>query len=92
MNEGFFRRGRNIPAGGGILERHSPGRRKIFAERRVFRLQFAAKHDIIQAAEPHRGEEALFMEEFGPDFVTVTDEDGNDIELELVDADRKSVV
>ena len=26
------------------------------------------------------------MEEFGPDFVTVTDEDGNDIELELVDA------
>lgn len=26
------------------------------------------------------------MEEFGPDFVTITDEDGNDIELELVDA------
>jgi len=25
-------------------------------------------------------------EEFGPDFITVTDEDGNDIELELVDA------
>ena len=25
------------------------------------------------------------MEEFGPDFVTITDEDGNDIELELVD-------
>jgi len=24
-------------------------------------------------------------EEFGPDFVTVTDEDGNDIELELLD-------
>ena len=24
--------------------------------------------------------------EFGPDFITVTDEDGNDIELELVDA------
>ena len=24
-------------------------------------------------------------EEFGPDFITVTDEDGNDIELELVD-------
>lgn len=23
---------------------------------------------------------------FGPDFVTITDEDGNDIELELVDA------
>lgn len=23
---------------------------------------------------------------FGPDFITVTDEDGNDIELELVDA------
>ena len=25
-------------------------------------------------------------EDFGPDFITVTDEDGNDIELELVDA------
>lgn len=25
-------------------------------------------------------------EEFGPDFITITDEDGNDIELELVDA------
>lgn len=25
-------------------------------------------------------------EEFGPDFITVTDEDGNEIELELVDA------
>lgn len=25
-------------------------------------------------------------EGFGPDFITVTDEDGNDIELELVDA------
>lgn len=25
-------------------------------------------------------------EEFGPDFITVTDEEGNDIELELVDA------
>lgn len=25
-------------------------------------------------------------EEFGPDFITVTDEDGNDIALELVDA------
>ena len=25
-------------------------------------------------------------EEFGPDFITVTDEDGNDMELELVDA------
>ena len=25
-------------------------------------------------------------EEFGPDFVTITDEDGNDIELELLDA------
>lgn len=25
-------------------------------------------------------------EEFGPNFITVTDEDGNDIELELVDA------
>lgn len=25
-------------------------------------------------------------EAFGPDFITVTDEDGNDIELELVDA------
>ncbi len=24
-------------------------------------------------------------EEFGPDFITVTDEDGNDFELELVD-------
>ena len=24
-------------------------------------------------------------EEFGPDFITVTDEDGNDIELELLD-------
>ena len=24
-------------------------------------------------------------EEFGPDFITITDEDGNDIELELVD-------
>ncbi|MEG0597933.1 MAG: DUF1292 domain-containing protein [Oscillospiraceae bacterium] len=24
-------------------------------------------------------------EEFGPDFVTITDEDGNDIELELLD-------
>ena len=24
-------------------------------------------------------------EEYGPDFITVTDEDGNDIELELVD-------
>ena len=24
--------------------------------------------------------------EYGPDFITVTDEDGNDIELELVDA------
>ena len=32
-------------------------------------------------------------EEYGPDFITVTDEEGNDIELELVDAlDRKSVV
>ena len=26
------------------------------------------------------------QEEFGPDFITVTDEDGNDIELEFVDA------
>ena len=26
------------------------------------------------------------QEDFGPDFITVTDEDGNDIELELVDA------
>ena len=25
-------------------------------------------------------------EEFGPDFITITDEDGNDIELELIDA------
>ena len=25
-------------------------------------------------------------EEFGPDFITITDEEGNDIELELVDA------
>lgn len=25
-------------------------------------------------------------EEFGPDFITVTDEDGNEIELEFVDA------
>ncbi len=25
-------------------------------------------------------------EEFGPDFITITDEDGNEIELELVDA------
>lgn len=25
-------------------------------------------------------------DEFGPDFITVTDEDGNDIELEFVDA------
>lgn len=25
-------------------------------------------------------------EEFGPDFITITDEDGNDIELELLDA------
>lgn len=25
-------------------------------------------------------------DEFGPDFITVTDEDGNDIELELLDA------
>lgn len=25
-------------------------------------------------------------EEYGPDFITITDEDGNDIELELVDA------
>ena len=25
-------------------------------------------------------------EEYGPDFITVTDEDGNDIELEMVDA------
>ncbi|MDE7245461.1 MAG: DUF1292 domain-containing protein [Oscillospiraceae bacterium] len=25
-------------------------------------------------------------EEFGPDFITVTDEDGNDMELELLDA------
>ena len=24
-------------------------------------------------------------EEFGPDFITVTDEDGNDVELELLD-------
>ena len=24
-------------------------------------------------------------EEFGPDFITITDEDGNDIELELLD-------
>ena len=26
------------------------------------------------------------QEDFGPDFITATDEDGNDIELELVDA------
>ena len=26
------------------------------------------------------------QEDFGPDFITVTDEEGNDIELELVDA------
>ena len=26
------------------------------------------------------------QEEFGPDFVTITDEDGNEIELEFVDA------
>ena len=25
-------------------------------------------------------------DEFGPDFITVTDEDGNDIELEFIDA------
>ena len=25
-------------------------------------------------------------EEFGPDFITITDEDGNDIELEMLDA------
>ena len=25
-------------------------------------------------------------EEYGPDFITVTDEDGNDIELEMLDA------
>ena len=37
-------------------------------------------------------------ENFGPDFITVTDEDGNDFELELVDTleyqgiDRKSHV
>ena len=31
-------------------------------------------------------EAADMSEEFGPDFITITDEDGNDIELELVDA------
>ncbi len=31
-------------------------------------------------------------DEFGPDFITVTDEDGNDLELEFVDAlDYKGV-
>ena len=29
--------------------------------------------------------EESMSEEFGPDFITVTDEDGNDFELELVD-------
>ena len=33
-----------------------------------------------------RKEGAAVSEEFGPNFITVTDEDGNDIELELVDA------
>lgn len=31
-------------------------------------------------------EDAQMSEEYGPDFITITDEDGNDIELELVDA------
>lgn len=31
-------------------------------------------------------------DEFGPDFITVTDEDGNDLELEFVDAlDHKGI-
>lgn len=32
-----------------------------------------------------RKEGAAVSEEFGPNFITVTDEDGNDIELELLD-------
>lgn len=32
-----------------------------------------------------RQEGLAVSEEFGPEFITVTDEDGNDIELELVD-------
>ena len=31
-------------------------------------------------------EESIVSEEYGPDFITITDEDGNDIELELLDA------
>ena len=37
----------------------------------------------MQEAE---GEKDPMSEEYGPDFITVTDEEGNDIELELVDA------
>ena len=31
-------------------------------------------------------EDSPMSEEFGPNFITLTDEDGNDIELEYVDA------
>ena len=43
-----------------------------------------AGRQAVPAEEMCR-EETAMSEEFGPDFITVTDEDGNDIELELVD-------
>ena len=37
-------------------------------------------------ADTEQKEDADMSEEFSPDFIIITDEDGNDIELELVDA------
>ncbi len=37
----------------------------------------------MQEAE---GEKDPMSEEYGPDFITITDEDGNDFELEMLDA------
>lgn len=36
--------------------------------------------------EERNRRDACMSEEYGPDFITITDEEGNDLELELVDA------
>ena len=40
---------------------------------------------VLPSETPTLRRDAVMSEEYGPDFITVTDEEGNDIELELLD-------
>ena len=55
----------------------------------LFLLNYGIRPEFKVGGYNRYFEELMFddgsLKEFGPDFITVTDEDGNDIELELVD-------